>query len=121
MSEFKDFVLTQLEKLTNLSCRRMFGGFGLYSGETFFAIIDEDRLFFRVDDLTVGEYEAEGMSYFQPSPRISTKKYYEVPPKVIESGSQLTTWARQSVEAAIRSPTKKTKKAKTTSKTKRKN
>lgn len=36
---FKDFVLDQLADLRGLRCRAMFGGYGLYRGNTFFGII----------------------------------------------------------------------------------
>ena len=35
---FRDFVLDQLAELGEVHCRAMFGGHGLYHGETFFAI-----------------------------------------------------------------------------------
>ena len=34
------------------SSRAMFGGHGIYSGETFFAIYYDERLYFKVDDET---------------------------------------------------------------------
>jgi TfoX/Sxy family transcriptional regulator of competence genes len=36
---FKDFVLGQLQELDDVEARRMFGGYGLYRGETFFGIL----------------------------------------------------------------------------------
>ena len=53
---FKDFVLDQLRELDDIDARRMFGGFGLYRDETFFGIIHKDRVYFKIDDSTVGEY-----------------------------------------------------------------
>jgi hypothetical protein len=44
------FVLEQLDGIRDLVPKRMFGGVGLYSGETFFAVIDNDTLFFKVDE-----------------------------------------------------------------------
>ncbi|HEY2917933.1 MAG TPA: TfoX/Sxy family protein, partial [Candidatus Binatia bacterium] len=53
---FKDFVLDQLLELDDVEARRMFGGYGLYRDEIFFGIIHKGRLYFKIDDSTVGEY-----------------------------------------------------------------
>jgi len=46
---FRIFVLEQLGRvLPDLRVRSMFGGVGLYSGERFFALIDDDTLYFAV-------------------------------------------------------------------------
>ena len=50
--EFRAFVLDQLARLPQLRSKLMFGGVGLYSGESFFGIIAADELFFKVDNLT---------------------------------------------------------------------
>ena len=46
----------------------MFGGLGLYSGEWFFALIDDDVLFFKVDDANREDYVSRGMKAFMPFP-----------------------------------------------------
>jgi TfoX/Sxy family transcriptional regulator of competence genes len=38
---FKEFVLDQLSALRDLRAKAMFGAHGIYSGETFFGILDE--------------------------------------------------------------------------------
>ena len=46
---FNKFVLDQLGALPGLRARAMFGAHGIYSGEKFFGILDEGRLFFKTD------------------------------------------------------------------------
>ncbi len=92
---FKDFVLDQLADLRGLTCRAMFGGFGLYSGKTFFGIVHKGRLYFKVSPATVTRYQDQGMKPFKPNARQSLKSYYEVPLDVIEDAEQLTDWAKQ--------------------------
>ena len=41
---FKDFVLDQLSELQGLTCRTMFGGYGLYCDRVFFGIVQKGRL-----------------------------------------------------------------------------
>ena len=44
----------------------MFGGVGIYAKEAFFALVDDDVLYLKVDDSNRGDFEARGMSPFQP-------------------------------------------------------
>ena len=64
---FKDFVLDQLRELDDVEARRMFGGYGLYQDETFFGIIHKGKLYFKVDESTIGEYRKRKMKPFRPN------------------------------------------------------
>ena len=64
--EFRAFVLDQLARLPQLRSKLMFGGVGLYSGESFFGIIAADELFFKVDDSNRTVYEIAGSEPFRP-------------------------------------------------------
>lgn len=94
---FKDFVLDQLTDLRGLTCRAMFGGYGLSLKGTFFGIIHKGRLYFKVTPETVDQYKTHGMSPFRPNPKQTLKTFYEVPVDVIEDAEQLNEWAEQSV------------------------
>ena len=94
---FKDFVLDQLEGLDDLEARRMFGGHGLYQDETFFGIIHKGRLYFKIDDATVGEYRELKMKPFQPNAKQTLKSYYQVPVDIIEDADRLCQWAAKAV------------------------
>ena len=48
----------RLVRLGELTARRMFGGIGLYADGVFFALLDEQVLYFKVDDESVGAYRA---------------------------------------------------------------
>jgi TfoX/Sxy family transcriptional regulator of competence genes len=60
---FIDFVVEQLEGCGPIVTKRMFGGVGIYSGDTFFAIIDNDILYLKVDDTTRKDFEREGCAF----------------------------------------------------------
>ena len=94
---FKDFVLDQVADLRGLTCRAMFGGYGLSYKGTFFGIIHKGRLYFKVTPETVDQYKTHGMSPFRPNPKQTLKTFYEVPVDVIEDAEQLHEWAEQSV------------------------
>ena len=90
---FAEFVLDQLAQLRGVTCRAMFGGFGLYRKETFFGIIHRGRLYFKTDEHTRAAYVSRGMSPFRPNAKQMLKNYYEVPVEIIEDAEQLITWA----------------------------
>jgi len=96
-STFNAFVLDQLSGLPMLQIRPMFGCYGLYCGGLFFAIIMDDRLFFRTDETTVGNYLKMGMQplIFRESQKINS--YYEVPDRVVKNRKDLTTWAQAAI------------------------
>lgn len=99
---YREYILGQLGAVPALSTRRMFGGVGLYSGEWFFALIDDDVLFFKVDDANRDDYVSRGMKAFMPIPDQASMGYFQVPEDVIEEAEELTRWARRSVEVAQR-------------------
>lgn len=100
--EFRNLVEEQLDALSGLRIKRMFGGFGLYSNEVFFAIIHGEKLYFRTDDETRKHYEAAGMEVFiTPGRKTPLRKYYEVPLAVIERRRELTIWAREALAASV--------------------
>src|SRR5258707_4060051 len=81
----------------------MFGGAGLYCDEFFFALIDNDTLYLRVNDANRADFTTRGMGQFRPypdSPQLSMS-YYETPADVLEDAAALVAWARRSVAAAL--------------------
>ena len=102
-SEYLDYVHDQLSGLGGVTSRRMFGGAGLYCDEFFFALIDNDTLYLRVNDANRAEFTTRGMGQFRPypdSPQLSMS-YYEAPADVLEDAAALVAWARRSVAAAM--------------------
>lgn len=96
---FTDFVLDQLAGLADVTCRSMFGDFGLYRGDVFFGIIHKGRLFFHTSADTRGPYVAQDMRPFRPNATQILRNYYEVPVDIIEDQEQLTAWAEQALRS----------------------
>lgn len=95
--------MARLEDLNgpeSVTCRAMFGGYGIRLGTTFFGIGFRGRLFFRVNDATRPEYERLGSRPFSPNAKITMQGYYEVPAEVFDDPDELTAWARESVAVA---------------------
>ncbi len=118
---FKAFVLDQLSALSDLRARAMFGGHGLYSGDRFFGILDEGRVFFKVDDITRAAYESRGMPPFtyEMKGRVMTMSYYEVPPDVLEDRNEAFVWANQAIQVAANKAVRAARKTTGRTKTKK--
>jgi DNA transformation protein len=101
---FRTFVLEQLGRTTPaLRARNMFGGVGLYADHLFFALMDDDVLYFKVDDSNRARFEERGMGPFRPSGESGeVMQYYEVPADVLEDAELLSSWMAGAVEAARR-------------------
>lgn len=96
---FCQHVLIQLALLGNrLRARAMFGGYGLYLGETFFGIVWKGRLFFKTSSATAARYIERGMEPFSPSPQQTLKRYYEVPEDILARREELLAWANEAVD-----------------------
>ena len=100
---FRDFVLDQLRDVRSLECRAMFGGYGLYSGEKFFGLIWQQQFYLKTDAATRKQFQAAGMSCFQPKPKQKLGAYYEVPANVVENSAELVQWAREAIEVTTTS------------------
>ena len=99
---FRDYVLEQLAGVGPVTPRRMFGGVGLYSWGVFFGMIDDDRVYLRVDDATRPRYEARGSGPFAPMVNEAPMRgYYEVPADLLDDREELAAWARESVGVAV--------------------
>jgi len=101
---YRQFVLDQLGRVTPaLRARNMFGGVGLYAGEHFFALLDDDTLYFKVDDGNRGDFTARGMGPFRPFGESGeVMQYYEVPEELLEDPEALRPWLDKAVDAARR-------------------
>lgn len=100
---FRAFVLEQLEPLGGVTARAMFGGAGLYRDGCFFALLDDDVLYLKVDDTNRPDFDAVGTGPFRPfGEGGEVMSYYEVPADVLEDRAALAMWAGKAVEVARR-------------------
>jgi DNA transformation protein len=89
---YKEFVMDQLADLNGLTCRAMFGGYGLARYGSFFGIIHKGRLYFKTGPATAPLYRAQQIP-FKPNPKQTLRNYYEVPVDIVESSDRLVEWA----------------------------
>lgn len=106
MSEFIDFVVDSLTPLGAIRVRRMFGSHGVFQDDRMFALIDNDELFFRTDDLSRPAFERRGLKPFEYGKKTGTVKlpYHQAPEEVLDDPDSLCEWGREALAAALRSP-----------------
>lgn len=101
--EFERRVLGSLCAVAPVTAKRMFGGVGLYVGGPMFGILDDDRLFFKVDGETVGAYDDAGAEPWVYDPEVGpVTTYREVPRFVLEDPAALGQWVADAAAAAVR-------------------
>ena len=108
--DFRDFVLEQLGRVTDVDWKRMFGGVGLYADGTFFALIDNDIVYFKVGDGNRADFEAIGARAFSPYEGTTSMNYFELPVDVLEDVDALRTWTEKAVAVARSAAANKRKK-----------
>lgn len=103
-SEFVEFIIDSLELFGPVVAKRMFGGYGLYLEGIMFALVADDVLYFKVDDLSRGDFESQGLIPFTYAKNGTNCKmsYYSVPDEVLEYNKELCVWAQKGFDAALR-------------------
>lgn len=101
---FDDRILDRLAALGEVTSRPLFGGHGLYRSETIFAIVFGGKLYLKVDERSIADYESRGMGPFRPNERRTSKSFYEVPPDVLSDPEALLSWAGEAIRAGQSSP-----------------
>lgn len=101
-SDFVELVAEQMAFVDGLRIRAMFGGYGVYQDDRMFALIVDDRLYFKADAATRAAFEARGLSPFSYMARGKpvTLSYFEAPPEVFEEQQSMRDWVHKARAAA---------------------
>src|SRR5215211_5624767 len=68
----RDFLIDLFSDFGPVTIRRMFSGFGISADGTNFALALRSGLYFRADEVTVPQFEAEGSKPFSYQTRVKT-------------------------------------------------
>jgi DNA transformation protein and related proteins len=115
----RDFLVDLFSKFGPVTIRRMFSGYGISADGTNFALALRSGLYFRADEATIVQFEAEGSKPFQYQTRAKTvtvNSYWELPARLFDDPDELSVWARAALAAAQRAALKKRARAKQPSK-----
>lgn len=101
---FAHFVVEQMAAFAPVQARAMFGGFGIARDGLTFALIINEQLYFKADELSRDEFIARGLAPFTYEARgqIRTVGYYAAPPEVFDSPDEMAAWARKGYACAVR-------------------
>jgi DNA transformation protein and related proteins len=119
----RDFLIDLFADFGPVTIRPMFSGFGISVDGTNFALALRAGLYFRADDQTIPQFEAEGSKPSQYQTRAKTVtvgSYWQLPARLFDEPDELTDWAKAALAAAQRAALRKRAKAKTVQKPVRK-
>ena len=111
----RDFLIDLFADFGPVTIRRMFSGFGISADGTNFALALRSGLYFRADEQTIPQFEAEGSAPFQYQTRLKTvtvNSYWLLPARLFDDSEELSVWARAALAAAQRAALRKQPRAK---------
>ena len=115
----RDFLIDLFSDFGPVTIRPMFSGFGISADGINFAMALRAGLYFRADDRTIPQFEAEGSKPFVYQTRAKTvtvNSYWQLPARLFDDPEELTGWARAALAAAQRAAMNKRPKARNTAK-----
>ena len=90
--------------LPEFSIRRLFGGAGIYSGETMFGALYQQRVYLKTNQRTRPAFEQLGSEPLRARSGAVLTAYFELPADVLEDEQEVLSWARLALEVATREP-----------------
>jgi len=115
----RDFLIDLFSDFGPVTIRKMFSGFGISADGINFALALRAGLFFRADDQTIPQFEAEGSKPFQyqtSTKTVTVNSYWELPARLLDDSEALSGWARAALAAAQRAALRKRPKARKSAK-----
>lgn len=108
----RDFLVDLFTDFGPVTLRRMFSGYGISVDGINFALALRAGLYFRADEETIPQFQAEGSKPFQYQQRSTAKvvivnSYWELPARLFDDSDELTGWARAALAAAQRAALEK--------------
>lgn len=102
--DYRRQIVDRLSTCAPIIDKPMFGGVGVYGDGLFFAVMDDDRLYFKVDDATRPDFEAAGMGPFMPFGEDAGYQMgsFEVPQAVLDDDATLAEWVGKAMDVARR-------------------
>jgi DNA transformation protein len=101
---FVAHVVECLRGLGAVRSRRMFGGWGLYHGGVFFALVMHGRLYLKTDERNRAEFDARKLEpfTFEKGGETVVTGYRAAPEEAFEDPRIMARWAKGAYAAALR-------------------
>jgi DNA transformation protein len=113
----REFLIDLFADFGPVTIRRMFSGYGISADGTNFALALRAGLYFRADEVTIPQFEAEGSKPFSYQTRartVTVNSYWQLPARLFDDTEELSSWAKAALAAAQRAALKKRPKARKT-------
>ena len=110
----RDFLIDLFCDFGPVTIRPMFSGFGISADGTNFALALRAGLYFRADEQTIPQFEAESskpFSYQTSTKTVTVNSYWQLPARLFDDSEELSVWARAALAAAQRAALRKRPKA----------
>ena len=104
MSSYIEFLHEILESFGVITTRKMFGGYGVYHQGLMFGLVADDELYLKVDDSSLGEFEAAGLPAFEyeKNGKVMKMSYRKAPEEIYDEAQSAMHWATLAYAAALR-------------------
>jgi len=102
---FAELLREQLASLGRITMRRMFGKTGVFCNGVMFAMVTENTLYFRVDELnrvTFKEAEAFPPLNYEKKGDTIDLAFWRVPERLFDEPDEFVAWAQAALAAAHR-------------------
>jgi DNA transformation protein len=106
----REFLIDLFSDFGPVTIRPMFSGFGISVDGVNFAMALRAGLYFRADEVTIPQFEAEGSRPFQyqtSARSVLVNSYWQLPARLFDDTEELSRWARAALGAAQRAAVKK--------------
>jgi len=107
--EFIEYVMELFGPFGTATARRMFGGHGVFLDGLMFAIVSDDTLYLKADEMNRIEFEQAGCEMFgyARKGKRATLGFFRAPEDAMESSELMLPWARSAYAAALRANARK--------------
>lgn len=103
--DFGEWVREHFAALGVLEIKRMFGGAGVYAHGLIFALLDDETVWLKTDQINAPLLEAAGsrqFTYPTKGGETMSMAYWSLPESALDDPDEAVSWARQSIDAALR-------------------
>ena len=99
-----DFYQDLFASFGTITTRKMFGVDGFYCDGLFFAIVADDELWLKADDVSRAEFEEAGAEQymFEMKGKPTPIPYYRAPEDIFDDEDSLRMWTQRAIDAALR-------------------
>src|SRR3954470_20369361 len=103
-SEFVEYIKEILEAVTEVKIRSMFGGYGVYKGQSMIGLIADSELYFKANTIAAEYFESKESKQFMymRQGKYIKMSYWQVLPEVLEDREPLNDWYCLAINSTIK-------------------